>query len=120
MIAITASADGDGHWGSAWQIVHPHHPLRKQKALTGIPTGLRLQHKYHRPLVQAKQTNSSAYASSICRGGGGRRNEPYASSLPLSSQFQGGGGGWVWGSGPAEGEGGTQTPPNIYGLKMTP
>ena len=35
-------------------------------------------------------------------GGGGRTIGPYADSLPLSSQFQGGGGGgggggWVWG-----------------------
>ena len=47
--------------------------------------------------------------------GGGRSNRPYADSLPLSSQFQGGGrrggGGWVGGGlEPAEGEGGTRTP----------
>ena len=40
---------------------------------------------------------------------GGCTIRPYADSLPLSNQFQGGGGGGG-GLGPAEGEGGTRTP----------
>ena len=47
---------------------------------------------------------------------GGRTIGPYADSLPLSSQFQGGGG-WVWGGG-LKGRG-APGPQHIW-LKMTP
>ena len=46
---------------------------------------------------------------------GGRTIGPYADSLPLSSQFHGGGG-WVWGGGGGR-RGRGHPDPNIYGLK---
>ena len=67
-----------------------------------------LQHKYHLP---SPPPAANFFLPTYVPQGGGRSIGPYADSLPLSSQFQGGSGGGG-GLGPAEGERGT-----IYGLK---